>query len=129
MGERRECTLNLIWVMIGGGIGAGLRYALSLGIQQNTATEFPIGTLIANLVGCLAIGLLSALFTQTWDVPEYIRLGVVVGVLGGFTTFSSFGLETIALIQDGRLGAAALYVLLSNLGGILGVVLGLNLAK
>ena len=118
--------MSLIWVMIGGGFGAGLRYALSIGIQTSTETAFPFATLTANLLGCLAIGLLSAFFAETSS--ETLRLALIVGLLGGFTTFSSFGLETLSLLQEGQVGAAALYVLLSNLGGLLGVALGLKLA-
>ena len=117
--------MSFIWVMIGGGLGAGLRYAISIGIQTNTSSTFPFGTLTANLLGCLAIGLLSAFFAQTES--ETLRLTLIVGVLGGFTTFSSFGLETVTLVQEGRLGEAAAYVLLSNIGGLLGVFVGLKL--
>ena len=118
----------LLWVMAGGAVGAGARFLLSNLIQQGTSGEFPYGTLTANLAGCLAIGLLTSLFTHTWPVSEGVRLALIVGVLGGFTTFSSFGLETISLMQEGRLGAATLYVIVSNVGGLFAVWLGLKVA-
>jgi len=83
----------------------------------------PWGTLTANIVGCLLIGWLS---TSLSEAHEAVRLGVLVGVLGGFTTFSSFGLETIRLMQAGEWMAATGYFLLSNAGGLLAVMLGLK---
>jgi CrcB protein len=120
--------MSLIWVMAGGALGAGGRFLLSVFMDSHTDGALPYGTLAANLIGCLAIGLLSALFSSTWQVSDAVRLGCIVGVLGGFTTFSSFGLETISLIQEGRLIAAAVYVTASNLGGLFAVWAGLKLA-
>ena len=121
--------MNLIAVMLGGAVGAGLRYGLAAFIQSASSDTFPYGTLAANILGCLLIGILTGLFANAWPVPEWIRLCLIVGVLGGFTTFSSFGLETISLIQDGRLWAATLYVVVSNLGGLLSVFIGLKLGN
>lgn len=82
---------------------------------------FPWATLAVNLFGCLVIGLLASLAVrQAW--PEPVRLAILVGVLGGFTTFSTFGWETWSLIQIGRMDLAALYVLATNVGGVLLVI-------
>jgi CrcB protein len=86
-----------------------------------TEAPFPWATLAVNLFGCLAIGLLASLAVrQAW--PEPLRLAILVGVLGGFTTFSTFGWETWSLIQAGRADLAAFYVLATNVGGVLLVI-------
>jgi CrcB protein len=113
--------LTWIWVMAGGAVGTGLRYGLGLALPPQGAAGFPVGTLVANLLGCLAIGLCATSLLAEGAVPPHVRLGVLVGVLGGFTTFSSFGLETMRMVSTGHLGAAAVYVLLSNAGGLAAV--------
>lgn len=116
--------IKLLLIAAGGGVGAVARHVLS-GLLQNPAPgAFPTGTLVVNVVGCIAIGALYIAFQEAWHVKPEVRLAVVVGVLGGFTTFSSFGQQTFDLAQAGKLGAAALYVGLSNVLGIAGVVLG-----
>jgi len=115
-----------IWVMGGGAVGTGLRYGLSLALPPRGAMGFPVGTLAANLIGCLLIGLFATTLVSDGTVSPAVRLGVLVGVLGGFTTFSSFGLETLRLVTAGQWGAAAAYVLLSNIGGIVAVWIGVR---
>ncbi|MCZ7651940.1 MAG: CrcB family protein [Thermoanaerobaculia bacterium] len=88
----------------------------------------PLGTLAVNLSGCLAIGLLAGLFEQRLASPG-LRLFLLVGVLGGFTTFSTFGLETQRLLEEGSLALAAANAGLSLGGGLLGVLLGLALGR
>ena len=117
--------MTVLAVMLGGAVGAGLRYGLSLILNPPIGAGLPWGTLTANLLGCLLIGWLSSTLS---DAPEAVRLGVLVGVLGGFTTFSSFGLETIRLMQAGEWMSAVTYVLLSNGFGVLSVFLGLKIA-
>ena len=107
--------MNLLAVMIGGALGSAIRYGLSVAMNPGPGEGMPWGTLAANVVGCLAIGWLSG---QLADSPEAVRLGVLVGVLGGFTTFSSFGLEAVRLMTAGQWGLAAAYVLISNAGGL-----------
>jgi len=118
--------MTVITVMLGGAVGAALRYGLSLLFNPTTDMGMPWGTLMANLGGCLLIGWLSVYLA---DATDAVRLGILVGVLGGFTTFSSFGLETIRLVQNGDMVVATSYVLASNLGGLLAIVLGLRLAS
>ena len=118
--------MTVIAVMMGGGVGATLRYGLSRLMNPTETVGMPWGTLTANVVGCLLIGWLATSFS---DASEAVRMGVLVGVLGGFTTFSSFGLETIRMVQEGEWLYAATYVLLSNIGGLLAVFLGLKIAS
>jgi len=107
----------LLLVALGGAIGAGVRYGMVLAIKPHSA-DFPLGTLCVNLVGCLLIGVLAGWLGPRAVLSERAFLFLGVGLLGGFTTFSSFGFETLTLISQQRLGAAAVYVLVSNVGGL-----------
>ena len=118
--------MTVITVMLGGAVGAALRYGLSQLMNPVDTVGMPWGTLTANVVGCLLIGWLA---TTLSDTSEAVRMGVLVGVLGGFTTFSSFGLETIRMVEAGEWFHAITYVLLSNIGGLLAVFLGLKIAS
>jgi CrcB protein len=99
-------------VMLGGALGSALRYGLSVGMQQWLGSGFPWGTLLVNVLGSYAIGWVMRGFTAG-TVSDEVRLLVAVGVLGGFTTFSTFSYETLGLIQRQELGKAVLYVGLS----------------
>ena len=109
--------MNLIWVFIGGGIGAALRWYLSNSFQFGG--NFPIATLSINLLGCLLIGILSVL------VLKYPKgsLFLITGLLGGFTTFSSFGLDAFRLLQLQEYKNFVVYVALSNILGIALVII------
>ncbi|MEM7621745.1 MAG: fluoride efflux transporter CrcB [Planctomycetota bacterium] len=113
----------LAWVplvFLGGGAGSVLRHATALLIDQARDTRppspgaFPYATLAVNVVGCIAIGIAAPL---VFDRPT-LRLALVTGVLGGFTTYSSFGLETTRLLSSGHFGKAAVYVLVTNTAAI-----------
>ena len=110
---------TLLTVAIGGGIGAILRYLIANVGQSLTLSEFPLGTLIVNIAGCALIGLITALLIGPLSQHrEFLRLLLIVGILGGFTTFSTFALDTFELFEDGRFGQAIIYVVLSNVIGI-----------
>lgn len=113
-------------VALGGGIGAWLRFAAGRLIGMSA---FPLATLSVNLIGCLAMGLLTGWLACHGEGEESWRLLLGVGVLGGFTTFSAFSLELVNLIQRGQGGMAAIYASVSVLGGIAGLLLGLGLAR
>jgi len=117
-------------VGLGGAVGSITRYLLSTwAMQAATPQKFPLGTFAVNLLGCLAAGLLAGWAERHpgWLQPE-LRLLLLVGVLGGFTTFSAFGLETIQLLRRGDWLVAAGYVGGSVLLGLALVVLGFRLA-
>ena len=120
--------MDWLMVLLGGAVGSGLRYGVALAIPTQGAAGFPYPTLAVNLIGCLLIGLVAAMLGPESEVAPHVRLGIIVGLLGGFTTFSSFGLETVRLLQSGHLGMAALYVGLSNIAGFLAVWLGVKMA-
>ncbi len=121
--------LRLIWIGIAGFAGTLLRYWLSGWIARRFGETFPAGTLIVNLVGCFLAGLLFYLMFDRYLVNQTIRTVVIIGLLGGFTTFSSFGLQTLTLLRDGEMGLALLNIAASNLGGLLMVWFGYSLAK
>lgn len=106
-----------------------LRYWVSESIAKRFGETFPTGTLIVNLVGCFLAGLLFYLMLDRYLVNPTVRTVVLIGLLGGFTTFSSFGLQTFTLLRDGEMGLALLNIGVSNLGGLLLVWVGYSLAK
>lgn len=116
-------TTTLLLIGAGGGLGAITRYALATGINQSAQSAFPFGTLVVNLLGALAIGLLAGLFEKL-ALPTDLRLFLITGILGGFTTFSSFGLETVQLIERGQIAYAAGYIALTNVAGLALVAVG-----
>ncbi|MCK6456686.1 MAG: fluoride efflux transporter CrcB [Phycisphaerae bacterium] len=105
---------TLLVIFLGSGVGGVCRYALGGWVQRATGSLFPVGTLAVNLLGCLVIGALAARFAGPQLVRPEIRLGLLIGVLGGFTTFSSFAFETLSLVNDREFGRAALNLLLTN---------------
>ncbi|MBN2211793.1 MAG: fluoride efflux transporter CrcB [Sedimentisphaerales bacterium] len=120
--------LRLLLIFLAGGCGCLLRYALSGWIQRLSSSSFPVGTLAVNIIGCVVIGFLMSLFTGPVLLREAYRLAILVGLLGGFTTFSTFGYETISMTTEGLFGLAALNLLLSNGLGLAAAWLGMRLA-
>ena len=111
---------SILFVALGGSIGAVLRYVIAHFTQSMASTPFPVGTLTVNILGCALIGLLAAfLLGSNPQHKEVLRLLLMIGILGGFTTFSSFALDALKMFQDGKLGFAMLYILLSNVLGII----------
>lgn len=119
----------MLIIAAGGGIGAVLRYLLAGAAQRTVASALPVGTMSVNVIGCFVIGLLAAFFAGPQLVRPEWRLALMVGLLGGFTTFSSFGLETIALLNDGQVRAALLNVVLSNVLGLTAAWLGYRIGE
>ncbi len=116
--------IRIVLIAAGGAAGTLLRYGVSGWSQGLTQGTFPIGTLAVNVIGCLAIGVAGAFFSSAQTVREAYRLMIMIGLLGGFTTFSSFGIETVSLIDDRQFAAALLNVLLQNGLGLLAAWLG-----
>lgn len=115
-------------IAVGGGFGSVLRYALHVGVQRAVGVAFPFGTLLVNVLGCALIGLLAGVVAAGVPLREEVRLALTVGVLGGFTTFSTFGLETFHLANDRQWHWAAANVVLSCGLGLAAVWLGYRLA-
>ena len=120
--------MPLLLVMAGGALGSAARYLTGRAALAALGPDFPYGTLAVNLIGGLLMGLLAGVLART-GASEAWRLFVGVGVLGGFTTFSSFSLEVATMIERGATGLALGYVLLSVLGAVLALFAGLWLAR
>lgn len=112
--------INCIVVGLGGFVGAVLRYLISL-INLNDSTVFPYKTLITNVLGALAIGFIVAFAVKKADLDPRLILFLKVGICGGFTTFSTFALESVNLFQAGRTWLSLLYIVLSVVLSILAV--------
>jgi len=118
-----------VLVFVGGGIGSVCRYALGTRLQKTFPGPFPVGTFTVNAVGCLAIGLVAALGFERAALSPEARVFLMVGILGGFTTFSSFAYETLGLASIGDAARAVLYVASSVAAGLVGVWLGRALGR
>jgi CrcB protein len=119
------------WVAIafGGAAGAVSRWLMVTGVHRWFGRDFPWGTLGVNVLGSFAMGLLAVLFIARFDPGPAVRLGVLVGFLGAFTTFSSFAVETLQLAEEGALLRAALYVLASVTTCVLAAFAGILIAR
>ena len=120
---------RLALVGLGGMIGAIIRYGAGGLVHRLYAGRFPLGTLLINAEGCLAIGFLFTMAEDRGVMSAYARLFVFVGVLGGFTTFSSFGYETFTLWRDGLAARALLNVAANMILGLAAVWVGHVLAR
>ncbi len=120
--------LNLGLIFLGGGLGSCLRYLLQSSVGKSDGISFPTGTFLINIIGCLAIGITAGLMLRYKLNPAWGLL-VMTGLLGGFTTFSSFGLEFVQLVKNNQTGIALLYMILSNFVGIALAALGLYCIK
>lgn len=121
--------LKILVVAVGGGIGAVTRYLVSGWAAERYGAAFPYGTLIVNIAGCFVIGLFMGLVTERVIVNPYWRLLVTTGFLGGLTTFSSFGYETIKLVGDGTFNLAAFNILFNVVIGLVATWAGITLSK
>ncbi len=118
----------IILIGIGSFIGGILRYLTTIFVQSKFLSTFPYGTLTVNILGSLIIGIVFGLSEKANLSPEW-RLFLATGICGGFTTFSAFSFETMAMLQDGQYFYGLSYVGLSILFGLLAVFLGLSLIK
>ena len=109
--------LNILAVGAGGFAGAALRYLIGLFPVSETMI-FPIKTFLINIAGCVAIGLIAAAVSRNAEINPHMLLFLKVGLCGGFTTFSTFGLETADLMKAGHMGMAFLYIALSVIVGV-----------
>ncbi len=111
-------------IAAGGSLGAVCRYWVSTHTYAWLGSGFPYGTLMVNVSGSLLMGFLSVLLTQRLALPEEVKLALLVGFLGSYTTFSTFALDGLAALQQGAVTKVTVYVLVSVFGSLLGVWLG-----
>jgi CrcB protein len=120
---------KVLLIGLAGLAGTLFRYWLSGLVARHYGETFPWGTLVVNVVGCFLAGALYYLLEERFLVSPTLRSVLLIGLLGGFTTFSSFGLQTFTLLRDGEFALATLNVTLSNFLGLLMVWIGYSLAK
>lgn len=120
--------MPLVYAIIGGGIGSGLRYLVTDWTHKQVTGMFPWGTLAVNLAGSFLIGMIWEL-SERISIPADLRIFMMVGILAGFTTFSSFALETINLLRDGETGYAMANILATNVFGLVMVAAGFIVSR
>ncbi len=118
-----------IFIALAGLVGTLLRYWLSGFVARQYGETFPWGTVAVNLIGCLLTGTLFFLTEERFLISPTVRTVILIGLLGGFTTFSSYGLQTFTLLRDGEFGLAILNVVTSNILGLLMVWVGYVLGR
>ncbi|MCC8980299.1 fluoride efflux transporter CrcB [Bradyrhizobium acaciae] len=116
-------------VAIGGSLGSVARYLVAIGAGRLVGTEFPWGTLVINIVGSFLIGVFAESFALSWNVSQTVRVFLTVGICGGFTTFSTFSLDAIVLMQRGELWSAGAYMAASVALSILALFGGLLMVQ
>lgn len=121
--------MKLIAIGIGGSLGAVARYLVHLTPLNGSFGKFPAATFMINVVGSFLIGLLLIVFADRVEVSENVRLAIIVGFLGAFTTFSTFEAEILALVRDRAFILAFAYVASSVIAGFIGVVIGTELGR
>jgi len=115
--------MGFLIVFVGGGIGAALRHGFNLAFARLFGTAFPHATVFENVSGSVVMGVLVAWFAFRGGIPQHWQLFLTTGILGGYTTFSTFSLDVAVLYERGEIGLAAIYVLLSvalSIGGLFG---------
>ncbi len=119
----------IIGVALGGAFGASSRWLLDRFIEQHTESVFPWATFAVNVSGCLVIGLVIETLVDRHHLPAWLRVGIVVGVIGGYTTFSTFSQETFSLLESNDVGVALGYATASVVLGVLAVYAGTLLGR
>ncbi len=121
--------MTYLLVFLGGGIGSTLRHVINMLCARTLGTGFPYSTFLINISGSLVMGLIAGYLAFKGEASQPWRLFLMTGVLGGYTTFSAFSLDTAVLYERGELGLAALYVLGSVILSIAGVFAGLAIVR
>lgn len=120
---------NLLFIAAGGAVGAMLRYGVSNGVYMLLGRGFPYGTLSVNVAGSLIMGLLYVFLFERMDMASQWRAGLMIGLLGAFTTFSSFSIETLNLLESGEQFRAGMNILLSVTLCLIGCWAGLVIGR
>lgn len=121
--------MRSVWIGTAGFVGAVARYHVDGLFDRHSRSDFPWGVLVVNVSGCFVLGVLVTLFARRFVVSEDLRLALTVGLLGAYTTFSTFAYQVLRLAEDGRAGVAAAYVATSVVAGVGAAWLGTALAR
>jgi CrcB protein len=116
-------------VALGGALGALTRYLVDRFIEAREFGVFPWATFTINVSGCFLVGVVIAALVDRHNTPAWLRVGLVMGVLGGYTTFSTFSQETLDLIEGGKMGVAAFYAFGSLGAGVAAVFIGMQMVR
>ncbi len=119
----------LLGIAAGGAVGAVLRYLVMSWVSRIWGHEFPIATLLVNVLGCFILGILVEMMALRWPLGDVMRAFLVVGIMGGFTTFSAFSLDVVVLAERGQMMAAFGYIMASVVLAVGGFWLGLALMR
>jgi fluoride exporter len=120
---------NFLIVGLGGAAGSMVRYAVQKSFQVQSAAAFPTGTLLVNIAGCFIIGILWSMVSRTLSWNEEMKLLLMTGFCGGFTTFSAFTLEGIGLLKENKAALFLIYLTASVVGGLIATFIGIRIAK
>ncbi len=120
---------QIMAIMIGGALGAAMRYLVSNGFYSLLGRDFPYGTLAVNVIGSFLMGVLTVLLIDRGEIDPLIKLAILVGFLGSFTTFSTFSMDTLVLINEGALSRAFLNMLTNVVVCVSAVWLGMVITK
>lgn len=121
--------MTIIWVALGGALGSAARYAVNVGVGKALGSVFPWHTVIVNVAGCFAMGVLIELMARKLNVGQEARAFLTTGILGGFTTFSAFSLDFALLVERKTYGLAGLYAAGSVILSLAAVFAGLSLVR
>jgi CrcB protein len=127
--DNRGPAMGYLIVFLGGGFGAALRHGINLGSARFLGDGFPYATFFINITGSFIMGLIAAWFAFKGDASQHWRLFLTTGVLGGYTTFSTFSLDAALLYERGQLALAGAYVIGSVVLGLVGLFVGLALVR
>lgn len=128
-GAEKAKDVRLALLIVFGAAGTLARYWLQGVVQYRAGSDFPTGTLIVNLLGCLLLGGVGEYALTHLVIPPEWRIGITIGFFGAFTTFSTFSWETVRLLEDGEWARAVAYVAASIVGGLLAVAAGMRIAE
>ena len=124
-----DAALKIFAVALGGSLGAVARYLISISPLANAVAKFPLPTFLINIIGSFLIGFLMIVFADKYVVSENVRMVVIVGFLGAFTTFSTFEMEVFGLVREREFLTGFLYLFLSIFVGFIGVLAGVELGR
>ena len=120
---------KIVWLAVAGAAGTLARYALAGLVHRVSNTAFPLGTIVVNILGCLAAGVLWSMFENRWPVSGETRTIILLGFMGAFTTFSAYILETNELLRSAEWLRAIANILLQNGGGLLAIIIGAAIGR
>lgn len=119
--------MRIIFLIVLGGLGTLARYGLDGWIQYRVGSVFPAGILTINVLGCLALGIIGQFGLNHITMSPDVRIGLTTGLMGGFTTFSTFSWDTVRMLEEGEWTKASIYVGASVIGGLIAMMLGMRL--